>query len=136
MSSDAELVGRADAHSVLLRAKLFRGLADPSRLFILEALRAGPLSVGEIVAITGLSQSNASNHLRCLSECGLVSGDQRGRFLPDADLPADARATGYANDGWELWFAPGDDVTRAYLVADGGRTVEAWPRDTEPPACA
>ena len=81
MSSDAELVGRADAHSVLLRAKLFRGLADPSRLFILEALRAGPLSVGEIVAITGLSQSHASNHLRCLSECGLVTGDPHGRFV-------------------------------------------------------
>ncbi|WP_084399172.1 ArsR/SmtB family transcription factor [Henriciella aquimarina] len=81
MSSDAELGGRANAHSVLLRAKLFRGLADPSRLFILEALRKGPRSVGEIVAITGLSQSNASNHLRCLSECGLVTGDQRGRFV-------------------------------------------------------
>ena len=81
MSSDAELVGRADARSVLLRAKLFRGLADPSRLLILEALRAGPLSVGEIVAVTGLSQSNASNHLRCLSECGLVTGDQSGRFV-------------------------------------------------------
>lgn len=81
MSSDAELVGRASARSVLLRAKLFRGLADPSRLFILEALRAGPLSVGEIVTITGLSQSNASNHLRCLSECGLVAGDPRGRFV-------------------------------------------------------
>jgi DNA-binding transcriptional ArsR family regulator len=44
-------------------------------------LRTRPLSVGEIVAITGLSQPNASNHLRCLSECGLVSGEQRGRFV-------------------------------------------------------
>lgn len=64
-----------------LRAKLFRGLADPSRLAILEALRAGPLSVGEIVTATGLSQPNASNHLRCLSECGLVRSDQKGRFV-------------------------------------------------------
>lgn len=64
-----------------LQTKLFRGLADPSRLSILESLRAGPQTVGEIVAATGLSQSNTSNHLRCLSECGLVSGEQHGRFV-------------------------------------------------------
>lgn len=81
MSSDAELIERADAPTVALRAKLFRGLADASRLSILNALRAGELSVGEIVAMTGLAQSNASNHLRCLSECGLVTGEQRGRFV-------------------------------------------------------
>ncbi|MGH7576874.1 MAG: ArsR/SmtB family transcription factor, partial [Longimicrobiales bacterium] len=31
------------------KAKLFRGFSDASRLSILEALRAGPRSVGEIV---------------------------------------------------------------------------------------
>lgn len=67
--------------TVELQAKLFRGFADPSRLSILEALRVESLSVGEIVVATGLSQSNASNHLRCLSECGLVVGEQRGRFV-------------------------------------------------------
>lgn len=81
MSSDAELIERADAPTVALRAKLFRGLADTSRLSILDALRTDSLSVSEIVAVTGLSQSNASNHLRCLSECGLVAGEQRGRFV-------------------------------------------------------
>jgi DNA-binding transcriptional ArsR family regulator len=64
-----------------LQAKLFRGFADPSRLAILEALRGGPLHVGAIVAATGLSQPNVSNHLRCLSECGLVRAEQRGRFV-------------------------------------------------------
>jgi DNA-binding transcriptional ArsR family regulator len=64
-----------------LQAKLFRGFADPSRLAILNALRAGPLHVGAIVAATGLSQSNVSNHLRCLSECGLVQAEPRGRFV-------------------------------------------------------
>lgn len=81
MSSETELLQRTDTGTVELRAKLFRGLADFSRLLILEVLRGGPRSVGEIVASTGLSQSNASNHLRCLSECGLVAGEQRGRFV-------------------------------------------------------
>ena len=66
--------------TIALRAKLFRGLADPSRLSILEALRDGPRAVGEIVAATGLTQPNASNHLRCLTECGLVAGERDGRF--------------------------------------------------------
>lgn len=64
-----------------LQAKLFRGFSDSSRLAILETLRHGPLSVGEIAKATGLSQSNTSNHLRCLGDCGLVSAEQQGRFV-------------------------------------------------------
>ncbi len=67
--------------AIALRAKLFRGLADPSRLAILEALRDGERTVGEIVEATGLSQPNVSNHLACLRECGLVSSVQQGRYV-------------------------------------------------------
>lgn len=63
-----------------LKAKLFRGFSDTSRLSILEALRVQPLNVGEIVQATGLSQSNISNHLGCLRDCGLVMSEQRGRY--------------------------------------------------------
>ena len=63
-----------------LKAKLFRGFSDMSRLLILEALREGPLTVGAIVEKTGLSQSNVSNHLRCLSDCGLVVSSPQGRY--------------------------------------------------------
>jgi len=64
-----------------LQAKLFRGFSDPSRLSILQALRQGPLMVSSIVKSTGLSQSNVSNHLGCLRECGLVRTRQDGRFV-------------------------------------------------------
>lgn len=70
----------ANAQSLAVTAKLFRGLADPSRLAILESLRSGPRSVSDIVEATGLSQPNASNHLGCLLDCGLVSRDRRGRY--------------------------------------------------------
>ena len=69
-----------NALGLSVKAKLFNGFADPSRLSILEALRSGPLTVTEIVTATGLSQSNVSNHLSCLRDCGLVSKEQRGRF--------------------------------------------------------
>lgn len=70
----------AEKNGIALKAKLFRGFSDPSRLGILEALRSGPLSVGEIVQATGLSQSNTSNHLGCLRDCGLVVAEQDGRY--------------------------------------------------------
>jgi len=56
-------------------------LADASRLSILDALRDDPLTVGEIVESTRLSQSNVSNHLACLRDCGLVSSAPEGRFV-------------------------------------------------------
>lgn len=64
-----------------VKAKLFRGFGDPSRLGILDALRQGPLTVGEIVDMTGLTQSNVSNHLGCLRDCGLVTAKQQGRYV-------------------------------------------------------
>ncbi|WP_245850518.1 ArsR/SmtB family transcription factor [Longimonas halophila] len=71
----------ADARAIDLKAKLFRGFADPSRLSIVEALREGALTVGEIAEEAGLSLSNTSNHLRCLAECGLVRSERDGRYV-------------------------------------------------------
>jgi ArsR family transcriptional regulator, cadmium/lead-responsive transcriptional repressor len=71
----------ANPKSIEIQAKLFRGFADPSRLSILDALRSGALTVSEIVENTGLSQSNVSNHLGCLRDCGLVNAQQQGRFV-------------------------------------------------------
>jgi DNA-binding transcriptional ArsR family regulator len=82
----------APLSALALKAKLFRGLSDPSRLTILESLREGPRSVGEIVEVTGLSQSNTSNHLACLLDCGLVAREQQGRrvFYQLGDARVDA----------------------------------------------
>lgn len=64
-----------------LCAKLFRGFSDASRLAILQSLRNKPLTVGEIVEHTQLTQSNVSNHLGCLRDCGLVAAEQSGRYV-------------------------------------------------------
>lgn len=72
---------RLTTQTIDLQAKLFRGLADPSRLSILTALRGGPLTVSDIVRATGLTQSNVSNHLACLRDCGLVANEQAGRYV-------------------------------------------------------
>jgi DNA-binding transcriptional ArsR family regulator len=67
-------------NATAIKAKLFRGFSDMSRLLILEALRGGPLTVSTIVEKTGLSRTNVSNHLRCLSDCDLVVSTPQGRY--------------------------------------------------------
>lgn len=69
------------SNAIALQAKLFRGFGDPSRLSILVALREGALTVGEIVERTKLLQSNVSNHLACLRDCGLVAAEPEGRYV-------------------------------------------------------
>ena len=48
-------------------------LADGNRRELIELLRERPRTVGELVALTGLSQPGASKHLRVLREAGLVT---------------------------------------------------------------
>lgn len=64
-------------------ARLFHALSDRTRLSILTALLDGERRVTDIVAAVGSSQSNVSNHLACLRDCGLVTdrpGDRRQVF--------------------------------------------------------
>lgn len=82
------------------KAKLFRGFADRSRLSLVEALRDGPRTVGELVERTGLTQPNTSNHLACLMDCGLIRREQRGRFVYYA--LSDARVAALLGDADEL----------------------------------
>ncbi len=54
-------------------------IAEPVRHQILEVLRAGGATVGEIVAATQTTQSNISHHLRLLRDCGFVVFERDGR---------------------------------------------------------
>lgn len=47
-------------------------LAEPNRMKIVELLRNGPLTVGEIADQLGLRQPQASKHLKVLSDNGIV----------------------------------------------------------------
>lgn len=65
-------LARAGAH--------FRGLADPTRLRLLNLLAAGELCVCDLVALLELPQSTVSRHLAALRRSGLIEVSARGRF--------------------------------------------------------
>lgn len=58
---------------------LFRSLADPARLTILNHLMLGEHKVVDLTNHLGLAQSTTSAHLLCLRDCGLVASRTVGR---------------------------------------------------------
>jgi DNA-binding transcriptional ArsR family regulator len=61
--------------------KLLQALGDPVRLAVLQHLMGGAAPVSEMVAITGASQPNVSNHLAFLREQHLVRATRVGRQM-------------------------------------------------------
>ena len=57
----------------------YAALADPSRREILDLLRSGERSVGDLVARLHLSQPGVSKHLKVLRAAGLVDVRPEGR---------------------------------------------------------
>ncbi len=63
-------------------AKFFHGLADLTRLRIVEVLLdEGEQNVSELVALLDQPQSRVSNHLACLRWCGYVDSRRDGKFV-------------------------------------------------------
>jgi DNA-binding transcriptional ArsR family regulator len=56
-----------------MQVAAFSTLADPTRLRILDVLRAGERPVNDLVAAVDIHQSGVSRHLRILQEAGFVS---------------------------------------------------------------
>lgn len=62
-------------------ARLFRVLAEPTRLAVLQELQGGPLSVGELVESLGAKQANASKQLGILFDAGLLNREREGNVV-------------------------------------------------------
>lgn len=103
------MTATATSVDLSVAARLFHGLSDPTRLSILLALLDGERRVTDLVAAVGSSQSNVSNHLACLRECGLV-----------VDRPAERRQVFYSIARPELF-----EVLAATerLLAEAGHEV-------------
>lgn len=59
-------------------AEVFKALAEPRRLKLLNALRDGERNVSELVQLTASTQANVSKHLSVLLQAGLIQREPRG----------------------------------------------------------
>ena len=70
---DAKTQARFDA-----RARIFKALAHPSRLFMVEVLSGGERCVCELTEMVGADMSTVSKHLSVLKSAGIVADEKRG----------------------------------------------------------
>lgn len=61
--------------------KYFKALNDPTRREILEILRLGEASAGEIADRFNMSKPSISHHLDLLKQADLVASKKKGQFV-------------------------------------------------------
>jgi DNA-binding transcriptional ArsR family regulator len=64
-----------------MHESVFRAMADPTRRQILELLRDGPLSAGEIARRFPQAQPTISRHLQVLKQAQLVVDERRHGYV-------------------------------------------------------
>lgn len=74
------LEDRAEADELERLAEMFQVLASPTRLRIIEALAGRELCVCDLAALTGVSQSAVSHHLRMMRALRLVRFRKESRM--------------------------------------------------------
>ena len=57
---------------------IFKALADPTRLKILECVKNGERCICEIIPFTKKSQPNVSQHLKVLKNAGIITERKEG----------------------------------------------------------
>jgi len=64
-----------------LKLKFIHGFSNKTRLQILESLKDKEKTVTHIVEELKGNQSNISQHIACLRDCGLIKGRQEGKYI-------------------------------------------------------
>lgn len=59
----------------------FKALADPTRRRILELLREGRLTAGEIGSHFDMTGATVSHHLSILKDAGLITDERQGKCI-------------------------------------------------------
>ena len=59
---------------------VLHAISDASRRTVLEALREGPATAGDLAALLPIARTGVSRHLRVLREAGLVEVREEAQF--------------------------------------------------------
>jgi ArsR family transcriptional regulator, arsenate/arsenite/antimonite-responsive transcriptional repressor len=89
----------------MLTNKTFSALADPTRRDIVQLLRDGPRTSGEIAAFFPVAWPTVSRHLSVLRDAGLILSERQGQ-----QVIYELNATVFQELVEHLmsWFKPGD----------------------------
>jgi DNA-binding transcriptional ArsR family regulator len=60
---------------------VFKALSDSTRRRVLELLRRGPLSAGELAEHFDVSKATMSAHFAVLREAGLIASEKQGKSV-------------------------------------------------------
>ena len=60
---------------------VFKALSDPTRRRVLELLRTGPMSAGELAGHFDVSKPTMSAHFAVLREAGLIASEKQGKSV-------------------------------------------------------
>lgn len=75
-------MAKADFHKYEARAKVFKALAHPVRLRLIDEIdRHGERCVCELTTAVGLDMSTVSRHLSQLREAGILTHEKRGTTI-------------------------------------------------------
>lgn len=59
----------------------FKALSDPTRRAILDLLKNGARTAGEIGSHFDMTGATVSHHLSVLKDAGLISDERRGKYI-------------------------------------------------------
>lgn len=59
----------------------FKALSDPTRMKILELLRKGNMTAGEIAEHFNMTKPSISHHLSILNQADLIFAEKKGQFI-------------------------------------------------------
>lgn len=59
----------------------FKALSDPTRREILNLLKKGAMTAGEISSNFNMTDATVSHHLSNLKNCGLISDNRKGKYI-------------------------------------------------------
>ena len=62
-------------------SSVFKALSDPTRRRVLQLLRKGPMSAGELSDLFDVSKPTMSAHFAVLREAGLVGSEKNGKTV-------------------------------------------------------
>ena len=119
---------------VLLQARRFAALGDPTRLQVFAMLSREATSVSRIAGALPISRPAVSQHLRVLADAGLVDREPRGTqniYRPNPEAVASMRST--LDVVWDVALAR-FAAEAAAVHASRSAPVASTPKARRPPS--